>query len=317
MRTGKIVYTILAVVAVGIALTGSADKIAESQAEDALARALATFAVARTLNGAISVAQGTEVALEPGGVGVVLTPGQILDPVNDLVEQFSSVMLVAASSIGLQRILLEATSWWVLSVILMGFLALWLLALWFKIPPLTRHRGLLGRIAVLLLILRFAMPVAVICTESFFDAFLDTNHQSAAIELDASSADISEMSATVDDVARRDADGDAGDSTGAQPGAENGPAEGVAGLGARLRDSARKLIASAGEWADSVDLSTIENLQQRASEITSNIVNLIVIFVLQTIILPVAFLWLFVEALKQVAGRSLAYAAREKDAKDV
>ena len=307
MRTGKVVYTVLAVVAAGIALTGGADKIAEAQAEDALARALATFAVARTLNGAISVAQGTEVALEPGGVGVVLTPGQILDPVNDLVEQFSSVMLVAASSIGLQRILLEATSWWVLSIILTGFLALWLLALWFKIPALTRHRGLLGRLAVLLLILRFAMPVAVMCTESFFDTFLDTNHQSAAIELDASSADISEMSATVDDVARGDEEGAGADSVTEQP-------DGVAGLGARLRESARELIASAGEWADSVNLGTIDDLQQRASEITSNIVNLIVIFVLQTIILPVAFLWLFVEALKQVAGRSMAYAAREKDA---
>lgn len=312
MRTGKVVYTLLSVVAVGIALTGSADKIAEAQAEDALARALATFAVARTLNGAISVAQGTEVALEPGGVGVILTPGQILDPINDLVEQFSSVMLVAASSIGLQRILLEATSWWVLSGILIGFLVLWLLALWFKIPALTRNRGLLGRIAVLLLILRFAMPVAIMCTESFFDAFLDTNHESAAIELDASSADISDMSATADDSARGDEESDAADSATGQPDAENGQVIGVAGLGARLRESARQLIASAGEWADSVDLSTIDDLQRRASAITSNIVNLIVIFVLQTIILPVVFLWLFVEALKQVAGRSLAYAARDR-----
>ena len=70
------------------------------------------LAVARTLNGVISVAQGTEVALEPGGVGVNLTVGQILDPVNDLIERFSAVMLVASSSLGLQNILLVMTGWW-------------------------------------------------------------------------------------------------------------------------------------------------------------------------------------------------------------
>jgi hypothetical protein len=65
------------------------------------------FAVARTLNGVISAAQGTEVALEPGGVGVVLSVGEILDPINDLIERFSAVMLIAASSLGLQALLLN------------------------------------------------------------------------------------------------------------------------------------------------------------------------------------------------------------------
>ena len=52
------------------------------------------------------------------GVGVIFTLGQILDPINDLIERFSSVMLVAASSLGLQILLLNITSWWGVS----GFL---------------------------------------------------------------------------------------------------------------------------------------------------------------------------------------------------
>ena len=60
--------------------------------ENALKNALVTFAVARTLNGVISAAQGTEVALEPGGVGVVLSVGEVLDPINDLIERFSAVI---------------------------------------------------------------------------------------------------------------------------------------------------------------------------------------------------------------------------------
>ena len=46
----------------------------DAQVDAGLKRALATYAAARALNAVISVAQGTEVALEPGGVGVVLAP---------------------------------------------------------------------------------------------------------------------------------------------------------------------------------------------------------------------------------------------------
>ncbi|MCU0929027.1 MAG: hypothetical protein MUE62_07545, partial [Burkholderiaceae bacterium] len=52
------------------------DAAAERQVDAGLKRALATFAAARALNALISVAQGTEVALEPAGVGVTFTPGQ-------------------------------------------------------------------------------------------------------------------------------------------------------------------------------------------------------------------------------------------------
>ncbi|HEC72775.1 MAG TPA: hypothetical protein ENI26_00190, partial [Methylophaga aminisulfidivorans] len=67
---------------------------------------LSVFALARGLNGVISVAQGTELSVEPMGVGVTLTPGQILDPLNDMVEQFSTVLLIASASLGIQKIVL-------------------------------------------------------------------------------------------------------------------------------------------------------------------------------------------------------------------
>ena len=40
-------------------------------------------------------------------VGVVLTAGEILDPLNDLVERFSWIVLLAASSLALQLLLGE------------------------------------------------------------------------------------------------------------------------------------------------------------------------------------------------------------------
>ncbi len=91
-------WTVFAVLACGLAVSGVADRLGEHYASTAVTKAAATWAVARGLDSAISVAQGTELALEPGGVGVNLTVGEVLDPINDLVEQFSQVMLVATGS---------------------------------------------------------------------------------------------------------------------------------------------------------------------------------------------------------------------------
>ena len=83
------------------------DQQAAARYEGMFQRALVTFALARTLNGVISAVQGTELALQPAGVGLTLTPGEILDPVNDLVERFSWIMLAATVSLGVQQVLLD------------------------------------------------------------------------------------------------------------------------------------------------------------------------------------------------------------------
>ena len=72
--------------------------VGDDRLEQAFSRALIGYAIARGLNGAISVAQGTEVAVQPAGIGLNFAPGEILDPINDLVERFSWIMMLAASS---------------------------------------------------------------------------------------------------------------------------------------------------------------------------------------------------------------------------
>lgn len=76
------------------------------QLTDMLKVTLTVYAMARGLNAVISVAQGTEMSIEPMGVGLTLTPGEVLDPLNDLIEQFSLVLLLASASIGVQQIVL-------------------------------------------------------------------------------------------------------------------------------------------------------------------------------------------------------------------
>ena len=108
----KWLITTLLVLIAGLALTPAVNQKATTDYELLFERAFVTFALARTLNGVISAVQGTEVALQPAGVGVTLTPGEILDPVNDLVERFSWIMLGATISLGIQNVLLDVSAWW-------------------------------------------------------------------------------------------------------------------------------------------------------------------------------------------------------------
>lgn len=293
----KSLYTVLMVLIAAIAATGVADDVSDTYAEDALKRALATFAVARTLNGVISVAQGTEIALEPGGVGVMLTPGQILDPINDLVERFSSVMLVAASSLGLQIVLLEILSWWVLTAALVASLVAALLVMWS--PGLRENRivTLIPKVALALTVIRFALPVIIICTNFVFDTFLATRHDTASSELSASASQIEQISSDIDASDRQGA----ADAVDAEDGVFELPSWD------EVRESAARLYSSTTDWIRSNTVTErIAGLQESASNATSHIIDLIVIFVLQTIIFPLVFLWLFVEVLKAFASRSMS-----------
>ena len=276
----KILWTVLAVLTAAFALTGLADGISDDYADEAFKRALVTFAVARTLNGVISVAQGTEVAVEPGGVGVNFTVGQILDPINDLIEQFSSVMLVATSSLGLQNILLNMTSWWGVTAFL-ALAALFLVGVtWWPGGAKALTRSIAVRLFLVAAFMRFALPVLIVGTHVVFSAFLESEHDAATAVLEATSTEI-------EDFNRQEV----------LPPAATTESSLLDRLG-EMWDSSLKQLNVSGR---------IDRLKESASNASEQIINLIVIFVLQTIILPLAFLWLFVEGLKAIASRATRF----------
>lgn len=270
----KVTWSVAALLAVVIAFTGVADRSSEAIAADSLKRALVTFAAARALNGAISVAQGTELALEPAGVGVVLSVGQVLDPINDLVERFSSVMLVAASSIGLQNILLRISSTIGFDIALI-VVALWLLlASWLPAAPLQASMPWARRALLVAIFVRFALPVLIVGGDLVFEGFLATEQQAALEALRGVQADIVEIS---DDAA------------------------------VPLPQDATMLERFSGmidETLAAVDpRDKLRQLSDRVADASEHIISLIVIFVLQTVLLPVAFVWLLIELLKGIGSR--------------
>ena len=266
-----------------LAWRGDVDDLGRDYTEAGLARALLTFGVARGLNGVISVAQGTEVAIEPVGIGVVLAPGQILDPVNDLVERFSWIMLASATSLGMQKMLLEIMAWPGLTLLLGALLAAALFLLWWPRPRPDGVARAIYRLALVLLILRFAIPSIAIGNELLYAVFLEPQYS-------ASRAQLEQTVDVIGDINRQ-----------AVP-----PAD--AETSTSWLDSAKRAYATA---ADAMNVERrLESFRQAAAEVSEHVIDLIVVFVLQTILFPLLFLWLMIHAIKAAIRAPFGPAAR-------
>ena len=254
-------------VVLGCAWLAPLDSSASQQAQAGLKRALASFATARALNAVISVVQGTEVAVEPGGVGVVFTPGQVLDPVNDLVEQFAALMLAASVAFGIELALINVGGFWAVSLALSAFAFAWAWSTWRQVRP----PGWLIRVFVGLLLVRFAVPLVVLGSEAGFRLFLERDYAAGQLTIESSMNELASRSAPA-----------------LAPKADETLPE-------RLK----------GWWSQGADIGKrIDELKGVASRAVEHVVKLIVVFLLQTLVLPLLLLWALLRMGRALTGLS-------------
>ena len=250
--------------------TFSFDSYGERYTEEGLTRSLAAFGIAKALNGLISVVQGTEVAVEPIGVGVILTPGQILDPVNDLVERFSWVMLICTTSLGIQAILLSIFSSFYFSITVALTLFLLVLFIWKQPQSSAALKNLFYRMTIFLIILRFFIPLMAITNEALYKAFLEPTYIESKLQLEQSNTAIANLS-------------------------DNQKIKTEA-----VDKSWYEVMSSSIESAmDSLNVDRYyEQLKMEADNLTNHIIDLIVVFTMQTILFPLIFIWISMKLIR-------------------
>jgi hypothetical protein len=256
---------IVAAVALVVAMSWlpSVQRAADLQVDAGLKRALVAFAAAKTLNAAISAVQGTSLHVQPLGIGVTTTVGEVLDPLNDMVEQFASLMLMASVAFGVQKVLLAISAHGLVSVVLTVLAGGWAVVfLRGRVPPW------LWRALLVVLLVRFAMPVALIGSDWVFREFLQARYAVAQKALGQAS-----MSAPAQAVTEPAA------------GKEPEPAA------ARWPWSASSGPKAVEPSSSSGALEKIKAIKDSAERATEHIIELIVIFVMQTLVVPVALLW--------------------------
>lgn len=246
--------------------TATVDDHADDVTLSNLKQALAILALARTFNGVISVAQGTEVAIQPVGVGVTLTLGEILDPLNDLVERFSALALLASVSLGLQLTLgkIMASAWLsgLVTIIALTFtVALWV----YKTRP--PWFGRLSKILGFVIFLRFFLAVALLATHWVDSVFLQGMQDHAIENLTLTSTSIQEIQ---------------NQSTASQSSEDDSFFDRTAQGLNHLLDSSTQALDIKGQ---------LTNLQMTVASTVEDLINLIVVFLLQTLLIPIASLY--------------------------
>lgn len=248
-------------------LLAKMDENARDIFDSTLERAVATFALVRGINGIVSVLQGTELAVSPAGIGMQLSVGEILDPVNDLVERFSWVMLVSCTAIGIQRLLMEVGNWLGTGPLLSLSMLLFALSLWREKLFARSLRSTAGSFLIFALVVRFFVPLSAVISEHLYNRFLAVHYADASASLQQIGEQL-EQKTPVDlpDETNLNREG------------------GVDRWKRRIRESTELM-----DWE-----RTFSRLKSVLSDMTAYAIRLIVVFLLQTILFPLIFLWLLI-----------------------
>ncbi len=254
-RASRVGVMLLVALVAAVAWIKPLDAPASDTLDAAMKKAFITFAAARALNAGISLLQSGQVSVQVVG-GVSFNPGEVLDPLNDLVEQFSNVMLAATVALGIQKILVAMGAHWVLPVLVTAVAAVWIA---FSAFGRTCPRWL-TQLFVLLLMVRFAIPLAMLGTQALSDTFLESEYQKSQLALE--------------DVR--------GKSDAASPPAQ-GSAQQPSFLG-RLKGAVTEL----GGMRERV-----AQLKEAAGHLAERVTMLIVVFLLEAMVFPLGIIWLF------------------------
>jgi len=148
---------------------GSLDKYSENYTNSAIVQAGSAYAVARGINATVSVLQTSTVSVGAVVASGSITIGEILDPVNDLIERFSEVMTVALGSLVMQKILLAVAANKLFSGLLTSLGLLSVLVVW---TGKTRAFSLLLKLFILLVVVRFSLGIVVLSNSAVSHLFL-------------------------------------------------------------------------------------------------------------------------------------------------
>lgn len=311
MRRDKIpgiALSILLVVAVVFSWMRPLDATAITRVDEGFQRALASYAIARTLNAVISVAQGTEVSVQVG-VGATFAPGQVLDPLNDLVEQFGDWMLAASVAFGIMHVLLEISSFWIFSALLSLSATVWLWLHWRQgaVP------ALLKKTVIVLLLVRFAVPVAMIGSDWTFKQFMQTDYKQHLSGIDANAKVLEGEARLVE--AQQDttpapvANEHSANSLPPQPNPTPSGIPAPPGSALSAPDEKKSTMQKFKEKLASLSHqlaglpqtisnapayfeNKMEKMKELAEQSITHMLKLIVIFLLQTLIIPIVLLWI-------------------------
>lgn len=170
-----------------LAWSGQFDTLTGNYVDQALVGAGVIYATARGINALVSVLQGTELDV----VMLTFTIGEMLDPINDLIERFSGIMLIALGSLAMQKILLGVVSHSIFNLLIT------ILALCTGVALVTKNEWfyrVLLRSFIIVAFFRFSLGLVVLANNQVDIYFLDQDDEQRHVAMQNFEGELRQLS---------------------------------------------------------------------------------------------------------------------------
>ena len=168
------------------------DSTADSYFKESITKAGVSYGVCRIINATVSVIKESSLEVEPAGIGLSLAIGQIVDPINDMVERLSNVLVMSITSLGVQELVYEISVTLVPSIMAVVLLLLSLLV-WLENDRFVKIQKVLINILVIASIARFCLPVSSIANKFLQEHFFEDKIVKANAELARGTVDLGQL----------------------------------------------------------------------------------------------------------------------------
>lgn len=150
----------------------SIDQKADGYFTSAITKAGLAYATCRAVNASVSILKDSDLQLEPAGIGVSLAIGQVLDPIDDMTERLSNILVTAIASIGIQKLIYEIS----ISVAPPLVAVLLLILSPLLLLSHTRMENLqtyITRVMILIIIARVCLPISAVINDYVYRQFFE------------------------------------------------------------------------------------------------------------------------------------------------
>ncbi len=238
--------------------------------EDTVTDATLAYATTRGVNAVVSVLKESELDISPAGIGLTIAVGQILDPIDDMTERLSSVLVVSIVSLGLQKIINDIGG-----AISFQFMALlfpfFILPIWLKNRTVRLCASLVGRIITLAAILRLLLPISSLINDTMYQHIFLDQVSEAREKLSVISSQYKDLSSF-----------------------DQGQLKG--GIISKFAQSTNLTV----EKTKRIYLNIVDNTESIVTSLVQLTILYVTLFITQVILVPVFMLWLLVKVIDTI-----------------
>ena len=159
---------------------------------EAITKAGVAYATCRGINAVVSLLKDSSLQLEPGGVGISLAVGQLLDPIDDMTERLSDVLVTAIIALGIQKLAYEIGVSLAPTLISICLLILSIM-IWFNNQKLSYVHDFIVKLITIIAIARFCLPVSSVANNYIYQHYFTKQITEAKNELSVFSAEFDKL----------------------------------------------------------------------------------------------------------------------------